>query len=564
MMTPILPTPQPFEIGLTLTGTVSAGAYTAGVIDFLLEALENWEQKKTDNRNKYQDDYQKWDVPWHEVVITGLSGASGGGVNCGLILNTIGKQIDPVSEPPAGETKNDFYNIWVEMLGINELTKVDDLTGSVQLKSLLFGEAIPNIARKTFVKENFGNELYKKYISDNLKAILTVTNLRGIPYLLKTQGIGANELIYYRNADYVKFELARNNKPFYKDTNVIPYNTTDPLFQQSYNQLQAACLATCAFPAAFKTQPITQNETIYAQRENAQALAIPKGQDYAFLNGDGGICNTNPFELLHQDMLPPGVAHNPREGSNVNRCIIIVAPLDTDMVTKDTYDLKNDSIISALTSTFDAIRNEAEFTDEQIRLAIEDNVYSRFIIAPVRYDETGTQTVVPAITGTSLGNFGAFLSRDFREHDYFLGRRNAQQFLRRNFAIPLSEIVNNPIFKSLDIEHNKEKFKDFIISEQVTDKITNQTQVIESFCIIPLFGSTVAALYNPVWPKGKYNEDEIKADVNQRVGKVIDVALTEFKVNWFMTTIVKWFFKSKVIKAIMDKINSALQAGKLS
>lgn len=564
MTTPTLPIPLPFEIGLTLTGTVSAGAYTAGVIDFLLEALENWEQKKTDNRNKYQDDYQKWDVPWHEVVITGLSGASGGGVNCGLILNTIGKQIDPVSEPPAGETKNDFYNIWVEMLGINELTKVDDLTGSVQLKSLLFGEAIPNIARKTFVKENFGNKLYKKYISDNLKAILTVTNLRGIPYLLKTQGIGANELIYYRNADYVKFELARNNKPFYKDTNVIPYDTTNPLFQQSYNQLQAACLATCAFPAAFKTQPITQNETIYAQRENAQALAIPKGQDYAFLNGDGGICNTNPFELLHQDMLPPGVAHNPREGSNVNRCIIIVAPLDTDMVTKDTYDLKNDSIISALTSTFDAIRNEAEFTDEQIRLAIEDNVYSRFIIAPVRYDETGTQTVVPAITGTSLGNFGAFLSRDFREHDYFLGRRNAQQFLRRNFAIPLSEIVNNPIFKSLDIEHNKEKFKDFIISEQVTDKITNQTQVIESFCIIPLFGSTAAALYNPVWPKGKYNEDEIKADVNQRVGKVIDVALTEFKVNWFMTTIVKWFFKSKVIKAIMDKINSALQAGKLS
>ena len=28
-----------FEIGLVLAGAVSAGAYTAGVIDFLLEAL---------------------------------------------------------------------------------------------------------------------------------------------------------------------------------------------------------------------------------------------------------------------------------------------------------------------------------------------------------------------------------------------------------------------------------------------------------------------------------------------------------------------------------------------
>ena len=557
------PVPPSFEIGLTLTGTVSAGAYTAGVIDFLLEALENWEQKKTDNRNKYQNDYQKWDVPWHEVVITGLSGASGGGVNCGLILNAIGKQIDPVSQPPLGETKNDFYTIWVEMLGIKQLTAIDDLDGSTPLKSILSSEALSNIARKTFVKENFGNQLHKKYISANLKAILTVTNLRGIPYLLKTKGIGANDLIYYRNADYIKFELARNNKPIYNDTNVIPYDTTNPLFQHSYNQLQAVCLATCAFPAAFKTQPVTQNETIYAQRENAQALAIPKGQDYTFLNGDGGICNTNPFELLHQDMLPPGITHNPREGSNVNRSIIIVAPLDTDMVTKDTYDLQHDGLISALTSTLGAIRNEAEFTDEQIRLAIQDDVYSRFIIAPVRYDETGTQTVVPAITGTSLGNFGAFISKDFREHDYFLGRRNAQQFLRRNFAIPLSEIVNNPVFKILDIEHNKEKFKDFIISEQVTDKITNQTQVIESFCIIPLFGPTAAALYNPSWPQGKYNEDEVKADVSQRIGKVIDVALTELKVNWFVSTMVKWFFKSKVIKMITDKINNGLQAGKL-
>jgi len=557
------PVPPSFEIGLTLTGTVSAGAYTAGVIDFLLEALENWEQKKTDNRNKYQNDYQKWDVPWHEVVITGLSGASGGGVNCGLILNAIGKQIDPVSQPPLGETKNDFYTIWVEMLGIKQLTAIDDLDGSTPLKSILSSEALSNIARKTFVKENFGNQLHKKYISANLKAILTVTNLRGIPYLLKTKGIGANDLIYYRNADYIKFELARNNKPIYNDTNVIPYDTTNPLFQHSYNQLQAVCLATCAFPAAFKTQPVTQNETIYAQRENAQALAIPKGQDYTFLNGDGGICNTNPFELLHQDMLPPGITHNPREGSNVNRSIIIVAPLDTDMVTKDTYDLQHDGLISALTSTLGAIRNEAEFTDEQIRLAIQDDVYSRFIIAPVRYDETGTQTVVPAITGTSLGNFGAFISKDFREHDYFLGRRNAQQFLRRNFAIPLSEIVNNPVFKILDIEHNKEKFKDFIISEQVTDKITNQTQVIESFCIIPLFGPTAAALYNPSWPQGKYNEDEVKADVSQRIGKVIDVALTELKVNWFVGTMVKWFFKSKVIKMITDKINNGLQAGKL-
>ena len=35
-----------FRIGLCMAGAVSAGAYTAGVMDYLLEALEEWEKRK--------------------------------------------------------------------------------------------------------------------------------------------------------------------------------------------------------------------------------------------------------------------------------------------------------------------------------------------------------------------------------------------------------------------------------------------------------------------------------------------------------------------------------------
>ena len=35
-----------FEIGLVMAGSISAGAYTAGVIDFLVQALDQWEQAK--------------------------------------------------------------------------------------------------------------------------------------------------------------------------------------------------------------------------------------------------------------------------------------------------------------------------------------------------------------------------------------------------------------------------------------------------------------------------------------------------------------------------------------
>jgi len=36
------PAPNTFEFALVLGGTVSAGAYTAGAVDFLIEALDCW------------------------------------------------------------------------------------------------------------------------------------------------------------------------------------------------------------------------------------------------------------------------------------------------------------------------------------------------------------------------------------------------------------------------------------------------------------------------------------------------------------------------------------------
>ena len=34
-----------FELSLAMAGAVSVGAYTAGVMDFLMGALETWERK---------------------------------------------------------------------------------------------------------------------------------------------------------------------------------------------------------------------------------------------------------------------------------------------------------------------------------------------------------------------------------------------------------------------------------------------------------------------------------------------------------------------------------------
>jgi Cft2 family RNA processing exonuclease len=44
-----------FHLGITMAGAVSAGAYTAGFIDYLIEILEFWEKQKKIIRKKTEN-----------------------------------------------------------------------------------------------------------------------------------------------------------------------------------------------------------------------------------------------------------------------------------------------------------------------------------------------------------------------------------------------------------------------------------------------------------------------------------------------------------------------------
>src|SRR5690606_35257411 len=68
-----------FRLALCMAGAISAGAYTAGVVDYLLEALERWDLAK-----------KKWPdhplLPKHNIVIDVITGASAGGMEGGILF----------------------------------------------------------------------------------------------------------------------------------------------------------------------------------------------------------------------------------------------------------------------------------------------------------------------------------------------------------------------------------------------------------------------------------------------------------------------------------------------
>ena len=99
-----------FHLGLCLAGSVSAGSYTAGVLDYLLDALKIWEERKRQNVA---------DTPTHDVRISVIGGASGGGMTGIIASSTLQNDIIPVKFPTslkevlADQPQNKLYHAWV-------------------------------------------------------------------------------------------------------------------------------------------------------------------------------------------------------------------------------------------------------------------------------------------------------------------------------------------------------------------------------------------------------------------------------------------------------------------
>ena len=82
--------PKSFKLCLTMAGAVSAGSFTGGVLDYLIETLTLWEEAKATNR-KLGVNHPEYNhsVPMHNVEIDVLSGASAEGITGTLTLMSL-------------------------------------------------------------------------------------------------------------------------------------------------------------------------------------------------------------------------------------------------------------------------------------------------------------------------------------------------------------------------------------------------------------------------------------------------------------------------------------------
>ncbi|MCL2453456.1 MAG: patatin-like phospholipase family protein, partial [Alphaproteobacteria bacterium] len=204
-----------FEIGLAMSGAISAGAYTAGVFDFLIQALDEWEKVR-----------EEPNVPNHRVGLKVMSGASAGAITAAIGAVALAEaEVKPANfdeNPPIPADPSDrfltgikcylprLYKAWVEQPGLvaeggeqADFLQTSDLDAPPKpaddfsrtqgippneenpqpVVSLLNTRLLDAIAKAAIeVDQTVSGEQRRAYISETLHVYLTLSNLRGIPY----------------------------------------------------------------------------------------------------------------------------------------------------------------------------------------------------------------------------------------------------------------------------------------------------------------------------------------------------------------------------------------------
>jgi len=441
-----------FRLGINMAGAVSAGAYTAGVLDFLTEALEEWETTKAAFK-AYLANPGPGPVPpvapLHDVQIDVFTGASAGGM-CAAIASVMVQQ--PFQHIETGDeqnTTNTFYESWVNKIDISRLLETNDVAGDGPLLSLLDCTIIDEIAGYALTPS--GATVRRPYIADSLNLFLTLTNARGTPYGLYTGATSAEEFVSYYG-DRLQFQVTRGaggNSPVAPTAKPLPSGQPG---QGAWPLLQEAAKATGAVPVALASRVLTRDVADYqipgweplSATSTKIAPAFPSGIGATIqtVNVDGGVTDNTPFELADGYLAEQlSQASNPSSPDEANAAVLTVAPFPMgDSNFSGPYvPADHQGIWAILMSFFNVTLSQSRFLGESLAALMDGSSFSRFAIAPS--DPDSVQQGKPALQCGSLGAFGGFLCRDFRKHDFLLGRRNCQQFLREHFAVTAS----NPI-----------------------------------------------------------------------------------------------------------------------
>lgn len=484
-----------FHAGICMAGAVSAGAYTAGVMDYLFEALEHWHKAKA-----LQEAGKLSGIPKHNFIIETLGGASAGGMTAAITAGALQGSFEPVTQADAANDaktqQNPLYNSWVNltetpsedmmhfMLDTTDIENSSD-NACKEVRAGFNSTFIKQVANK--VLDSRYSQVYNRdYLADDLDIFTTITNLRGFNYKISFDtSSGVREYSMKMHRDYAFFKLSEDA---YTGDGRIPisFDSAPKVAENSSNieMLKAAAMSTGAFPVGLESRTLSRQR---AYIEDSKYLNLKlAGEDdkkvtynflpegaFVSLNVDGGVINNEPFEVTQQllddrhrdviiqesivkaapitaqDRAAAEVAakvtanmYTPKtSASEFDSLVLMIDPFPNDAAPEPAVFVPQQAWRNVVPAVLGAMIGQLRMKEDQVKRAYLSDDYTRYLIMPVR-EANGVSQQYTIACG-SLGGFGGFFSKAFRRHDFYLGRRNCQRFLQAHFSVP--ETAQNPI-----------------------------------------------------------------------------------------------------------------------
>lgn len=469
-----------FNLGLTMAGAVSAGAYTAGFIDYVFEALSEWEKAKME-----QADNPNSNIPMHNVVIDAIGGASAGGmVSMITTLALCEGNIQPVRKVSNTKTGNILYDSWVFLDDDDSLydgrgtgkTTFEKMLSNADLKSdkgapsLLNSIPIDRIAEKVFeqLSPTASPDNFPSYISDDLRVLLTITSLRPMDYKVKFSKIKSKFLEFTPGHRVSNHDVVAHFKLKYDDVadknKYLPFRPLDSnsggnISDSNRDFLIKVTKATGSFPVGLAPRYFdTEFSTEYINHSLLDRNAINPEMDielstggqesFKFTGVDGGTINNEPFDEVLR-YLATKYKSEDAKSQKFGTVLIDPFPNFEDEKGPEEPNYEKSGIIGIIGSLIPTILNQAR-NKRSDTYGIE---FFKLMSFPRKLKLGSLHEVdhPPLATG-GIGGFGGFIDIEFRKHDFFLGRDNARNFLRGIMFMEYDETNPNSLFHGVSDE----------------------------------------------------------------------------------------------------------------
>jgi hypothetical protein len=270
-------------LAVTISGAVSLGAYEAGVMYELLQALQTHNSKHPEN----------------QIVIDVLTGASAGGMTAVILAQKLLFQPDSLQDV----YNNDLYLPWVKDIDLTGLLDIN--SDESPEMSILSSDLIEAISEKYLIDPyttgvNMQTAQRHAAAAKKISLGLAMSNLNGIDYGLDLETGGS--------MPYTRFQ----------DQVIVDVDSREPGHDSPafWEPMRNAAVACGAFPFAFRIKDVLRHLSDY---QDPKPLKLPNtGMHFAYT--DGGVFQNEPIGLAKR------LVDEIDEHLNDQRYFIFVAP----------------------------------------------------------------------------------------------------------------------------------------------------------------------------------------------------------------------------------------------